>query len=395
VDGPHTIAAVEAQMAFLRAERSPTAYAQLIGGEVSLLDAEDHAAALAAMWAAGRVPMSMTHGDFSEDYLRRVVLGPQGRRRFPLVSFAAHIDTTMLGRGGAPKPQREADLHDHRAAFAAMFGRLRRDARLPAYLAHNMTVTPRNLGEVAEVIRACRAQGWRMFSFQPAAYVGDDRRWSEGFRTVTDDAVWAEVSRGAGHETLPYRAVQFGDLRCNRATWGAWVGDRYVPIVDENDPADLGARDLFFATVPGPVRFEPNPALKALRLVRYLVANPAVVPVALRYARRFVRRAGGWRALRHGVRPMTFAMHSFIDAALVAPAWTLLQRGETAADPDVAAAQERLAACVYTMGHPETGDLVPACVQHSLLDPEENRRLAVALPLPARRRAEPHSDTPS
>jgi hypothetical protein len=360
VDGPHTIAAVEAQMAFLRAERSPTAYAQLIGGEVSLLDAEDHAAALAAMWAAGRVPMSMTHGDFSEDYLRRVVLGPQGRRRFPLVSFAAHIDTTMFGRGGAPKPQREADLHDHRAAFAAMFGRLRRDARLPAYLAHNMTVTPRNLGEVAEVIRACRTQGWRMFSFQPAAYVGDDRRWSEGFRTVTDDAVWAEVSRGAGHETLPYRAVQFGDLRCNRATWGAWVGDRYVPIVDENDPADLGARDLFFATVPGPVR-----------------------------------GAGGWRALRHGVRPMTFAMHSFIDAALVAPAWTLLQRGETAADPDVAAAQERLAACVYTMGHPETGDLVPACVQHSLLDPEENRRLAVALPLPARRGAGPHPDTPS
>ena len=34
-------------MAFLQRVRGPAAYAQLIGGEVSLLAAEDHAAALA------------------------------------------------------------------------------------------------------------------------------------------------------------------------------------------------------------------------------------------------------------------------------------------------------------------------------------------------------------
>ena len=40
---PHTIREVERQMAYLRAHRGPGQYAQLIGGEVSLLDPEDHA----------------------------------------------------------------------------------------------------------------------------------------------------------------------------------------------------------------------------------------------------------------------------------------------------------------------------------------------------------------
>ena len=74
-------------------------------------------------------------------------------------------------------------------------------------------------------------------------------------------------------------------------------------------------------------------------------------------------------------------MHSFIDAADVGPAWDLLQRGERSDDPKILAAQERLEACTYAMGHPETGEVVPACVQHSVLDPVENRQLVELLPL--------------
>lgn len=33
------------------------------------------------------------------------------------------------------------------------------------------------------------------------------------------------------------------------------------------------------------------------------------------------------------------------------------------------------------MAHPETGELVPACVQHSVLDPVENVALRRLLPL--------------
>lgn len=56
-------------MAYLRARRGPGQYAQLIGGEVSLLPAESHAEALEVMRRYQRMPMSFTHGDFDYDYL--------------------------------------------------------------------------------------------------------------------------------------------------------------------------------------------------------------------------------------------------------------------------------------------------------------------------------------
>ena len=78
---------------------------------------------------------------------------------------------------------------------------------------------------------------------------------------------------------------------------------------------------------------------------------------------------------------MTFLMHSFMDAADVAPAWGGDARGEDSTDPRIAETQERLRACSYAMAHPETGELVPACVQHAVLDPLENAALRRLLPL--------------
>jgi hypothetical protein len=74
-------------------------------------------------------------------------------------------------------------------------------------------------------------------------------------------------------------------------------------------------------------------------------------------------------------------MHSFMDAADVRPAWELLQRGQPSDDPRIRATQERLAACSYVMAHPQTGELVPACAQHAVLDPGENAALRRLLPL--------------
>jgi hypothetical protein len=70
--------------------RGPWAHAQLIGGEVSLLAPEDHAAALETMRRHGRHPMSMSHGDFDYDYLERVAVDAAGRRRFRRIAFAGH-----------------------------------------------------------------------------------------------------------------------------------------------------------------------------------------------------------------------------------------------------------------------------------------------------------------
>ncbi|MFZ2173823.1 MAG: hypothetical protein WAW17_07255 [Rhodococcus sp. (in: high G+C Gram-positive bacteria)] len=180
VDGGHTVREIRAQMALLESQRGPRAHAQLIGGEVSLLAPEDHAAALTVMREYGREPMSFTHGDFDYDYLRAVVLDSAGRPRFRRVSFAAHFDSLMRGRRGIPRPRREADLGDHRRRFAEMFTRLRDEYGVSSYLAHNMTVTPENLDEVSEVVREVVGMGYSMLAFQPAAFVGDSRRWREG-----------------------------------------------------------------------------------------------------------------------------------------------------------------------------------------------------------------------
>jgi hypothetical protein len=377
VDAAHTIAEVDRQIAYLRARRGPAQYAQLIGGEVSLLPAEAHAEALEVMRHHGRFPMSFTHGDFDYDYLRRLAVRPDGTRRFDVLSFAAHIDRTMYGRRGAVRPRSEAELHPFRRRFVEMFQRLAAEHGVRAHLAHNMTVTPANLAEVAEVVDVCRRLGYRMCSFQPAAFVGDARRWDGDYRALTNDDVWAEVERGVGAR-LPYRALQVGDLRCNRVTWGVWTGDRYTPVLDDTDPRDLAARDVFLDALPGNLLFAPRP-LAAIRIARALLTHVPDLPVVAAWAARFLRRTGP-RLLTGDAHPTTYVMHSFMDARDVAAAWELLERGETADDPTLRATQERLQACAYGMAHPDDHRIVPACVQHSLLDPQENARLLQVLP---------------
>jgi hypothetical protein len=383
VDGAHTVAAVDAQMALLRRLRGPGQNAQLIGGEVTLLDASDHASALLVMRRHGRKPMSMSHGDFDYSYLRSLVLGPDGSPRFRSVSFAGHFDSMMLGRRGLRRPPDEASLNPFRERFCAMFARLERETGVRSYLAHNMTVTPGNVDQVADVVRSCRDMGFRMFSFQPAAFIGNTARWKHSYRSLTPDLVWDEISAGAGAR-LPWSVFQFGDARCNRTAYGALVGarSRWVPFLDDRVEADMRVRESFFSTFGG-MDFEVPPLLLGARLARAFGASPGALLRAGGWAGRFVRRAGGVRELLDGGGPraLTFVMHNFMDAAVVRPAWELLQRGEMSSDPAVLEAQERLQACSYAMAHPESGMLVPACAQHGVLDPDENRELAVLLPM--------------
>jgi hypothetical protein len=381
VDGSHTIKEVGKQMSLLRRVRGPRAHAQLIGGEVTLLNPDDHAAALLTMRRYGREPMSMSHGDFDPDYLERLALDEQHRPRLRRLSFAGHFDMLMFGRRGIPRPGSERELNPYRQRFVDMFTNLRAKHGVRFFLAHNMTVTPANLGQVADVVRDCHAMGFGMFSFQPAAFVGDDRRWHENYEQVGMDEVWREIEKGAG-TPLDYTVVQHGDLRCNRAAYGFYVGPRWHPFLSGDDPADLAARATFFRYFGG-VNFTGVEISDLVgKLVRTVVRHPVVIKIAVHWAIRTARRAGGLRALlRHGVRPVSFVVHQFMDAADVAPAWELMRRGEKAADPRILATQERLASCHYAMAHPETGELVPACVQHSVLDPVENVELRKLLPI--------------
>lgn len=373
VDADHTAAAVDEQMVLLRRLRGTGQHAQLIGGEVTLLGPEGHARALEAMERHGRKPMSMTHGDFDYDYLKRLALDPDGRRRFQLLRFAGHFDSLMLGRSGVPRPACESDLNPARRAFVANFERLRREHGIRFDLAHNMTVTPRNLDQVAEVARTAMEMGYGMASFQPAAYVGNPRRWRERYEAVTIDAVWREIERGLGTQ-LPWAHLQMGDPRCNRSAYGIVAAGHWAPLLDDQDPRDLRVRDLFFDAAGGIDAARP-PLVLALMAARILAARPAIAPAAVGWGWRLARRVGLRRLLGGRPRGMTFVVHAFMDAAVVRRAWEAMERGEIAAEPEVRAAQERLQACSYAMAHPETGRLVPACVQHSVLDQAENLAL--------------------
>jgi len=380
ISGEHTRSEVSEQMALLHQIRGPRAHAQLIGGEVSLLPPEDHAATLQIMREHGREPMSMTHGDFDDDYLQALALGPDGTPRLPRLSFAGHFDMLMFGRRGIERPPDEVSLNPYRQRFADMFARLEKDHGVRNFLAHNMTVTPRNIDQIAAVIRECHDYGFGMFSFQPAAFVGDDRRWHDGYRDISADAAWAQIEAGAGTR-LPFRVFQHGDERCNRTAYGFYVGDRWYPILDDENPVDLHVRDVFYRYLGG-VNFSGTPIPLLLgKLARVITRHPSVAVVFAGWTARTVRTVGLRRLLTRRVRPVSFVMHSFMDADAVAPAWAALQRGEELTDPRLRATQERLQACSYAMAHPETGELVPACVQHGVLDQQENLALRKLLPL--------------
>jgi hypothetical protein len=259
-----------------------------------------------------------------------------------------------------------------------------------------MTVTSENLEQVAEVVRTVPAMGYSMMSFQPAARVGDPRRWDDDDPGVSIDQVWRRIEDGVGH-SINWDALSFGHPQCNRTAFGLRVGERWIPLLDAESASDLVLRDRYLADY-GPLQRDPDrPALVVLQTARALLRHPRDVGTVLAWSSRLVDRCGGLPLLmghlaRHEVKILTFVVHAFMDASVVTPAWEQLQSGREADDPTIHEAQERLRACVYSMAHPETGEIVPACVQHSVLDPDANRHLAVLLPHPTLRSPLPGAD---
>lgn len=193
------------------------------------------------------------------------------------------------------------------------------------------------------------------------------------------DDVWHELERAAGTR-LPWRHLQVGDPRCNRTAYGVLAGGRWTPFLDDEDARDLRVRDRFLDCCGG-MDFD-RPATHRLAAVsRVFLRQPSVVPVVAGWALRMARRVGWRRLLTGRPRGFTFVVHAFMDADVVEPAWAALERGEIAADPAVRAAQQRLQACSYAMAHPDKDRLVPACVQHCVLDKSENAALLELLPL--------------
>lgn len=337
--------------------------------------------------------MSFTHGDFDYDYLKRLAVN-QGRRRFDRIDFAVHFDMEMKGRSGAQHVKTEMDLTPFRQRFVHMFQTLRREFGVRYYIAHNMTVQQSNLPYIAQAVKEMKNMGFRLLSFQPAAKQGNDKRWVLNLRQVDDDdgeMVWKEIEKGMGIR-LPYSLFQMGDVRCNRMSVCAVVGPKgshhttVFPLFDDLCPQDVEARDLVMTHVGNIVL---KPKVLALKILRILLRRPWLIIPALLWCLRIAKRAGGIiPILRWGITPLTIVMHRFMDADDVSKAWELMEAGVSTEDlkvekagPRIRETMQRLASCSYAMAQPDTGRVVPACVQHSIYDPIENKELAKQLPL--------------
>ncbi len=294
----------------------------------------------------GLVPMLMTHGQTlieHPEFLDALVLDGGLRQ------IAVHIDMTQAGRHGYPiaRVKTEADLHPVREAFTRLAWDVRKRTGLPLELAHNCTVTERNIDSVADVVRwflsdPRRSQIWRILSFQPEADTG---RTVFSKCPVTPQDVWLKICEGIGVE-LDGSAYIGGHPDCNQ---GASLlverrSGRFLPLL----PSDAKTKALFAeiletvgaistmttdgdsahgSLVPYRVAgaFARHPRLAA-RSVARLLALFFSGRIPLVFARALVM--GGAHTINIGT-------HNFMDAKRVANA---------ANDP---VTQSRLDACVF------------------------------------------------
>lgn len=295
----------------------------------------------------GLVPMLMTHGQTlleHPEFLERLVV--EGGLR----QMAVHIDTTQAGRAGYPinRLTSEADLHPVREAFTQLAARVRERTGLPFELSHNCTVTERNIGSVAEVVRwflenPARSKIWRILSFQPEANTG---RTIFSEHPVTPAIAWQEICRGIGRP-IDGSAYIGGHPDCNQGAslLIAERTNRLLPLL----PTDAKTSQLFtevleklgaISTMTTDGDAETGGSLIAFRTAGALLRYPGL-------AARILWRLG-WLLLT-GAIPTEFAValatgrahtinigtHNFMDAAQVANA------------PNDPVVQARLDACVF------------------------------------------------
>ena len=290
---------------------------------------------------AGLVPMLMTHGQTlleQPEFLNALVV------RGGLRQVAVHIDMTQAGRPGYPigRIKSEADLHPLREAFTQLAEQIRRETGVPLELAHNCTVTERNIDSVAEVVRwfladPARSRIWRILSFQPEANTG---RTLFSQHPVTPALVWEKLCEGIGL-TINGSAFLGGHPDCNQ---GASLlveqkHGRYLALVPNDRKtshllADILDRIGAISTVTTVSALVPFRVAGAFARYPKLALRSLARVVALTLTGRipflFLRALVTGRA-----HTINIGTHNFMDAARVAQA---------ASDP---LTQARLDACVF------------------------------------------------
>ena len=365
---------IKAQMRALRPVLGPAGNLQLTDGEVTLRPAEEVIELLQYARSIDLIPMLMTHGD---SFRRRPGLLERLVSEGGLREVSIHVDTTQRGRVGPLRhATTEAALNPLRAEFAEMLRVARRVTGLNVRAATTMTITPENIGGVADVVRwlVANPDAFFMISFQPIAQVG---RTERGLGDSVDvEHLWREIARGAYGDDSPTYVERLlagqkwlGHSACNRfvhaivaqrheSATGARGPSTFHPIRQHGDATDERAVDGFLARFGG-VSFRRDTRNEAIaRFVGMAVRAPLfmlrnVVPFLWHWARRIepsaplgaVRAYLAGRLTTHG---LVLVSHHFMSRAQI----------------ETPLGQERLQHCVFHV--PVNGALISMCEVNAL-----------------------------
>ena len=294
---------------------------------------------------------------------------PGGRASAPLLRRALRLDDVRPARHPARRARRRSCIPTGRAS-ARCSQRLEREHGVTHYLAHNMTVTPRNLDQVAEVDPRLPRHGLPHVLL-PARRL--HRQHRAAGRTTT--ARSRPTACGRRSSAAPARGCTSGALAVRRRA------------LQPHRLRRLRGRPLRAAARRGRPR---RPALasglhrgvrrhglrRAARAARRAAGPRLRAPPA--------RAAGAWPAgpgaswRERAGRRTSRATARARSRSSCTRSWTRATCGRRGRRCSAArsrptrairATQERLQACSYAMAHPEDGTLVPACAQHAVLDP--------------------------
>ncbi len=362
-----SVEAIKAQMRALRPVLGPAGNLQLTDGEVTLRPAEEVIELLRYARTLDLIPMLMTHGD---SFRRRPGLLERLAREGGLTELSIHVDTTQRGRTGDHRHARtEAELNPLRAEFAQLLRDTRATTGINVRAATTMTVTPDNIGGVADVVRwlVDNPDAFFMISFQPVAQVG---RTEDGLGdSVEVEALWREIARGvygSADETSVAKLLGgqkwLGHPACNRFVHGIVAkrasGGTLHCVRQHGDTTDERLVDGFLARFGG-ISFRRDTRATAIaRAVGLALRAPgffarSVPPFALHWLRR-LGDGNAWRAVRelatgtlhaHG---LLFVSHHFMSKAQL----------------ETPLGQERVQQCVFTV--PVDGQLVSMCEVNAL-----------------------------
>jgi hypothetical protein len=209
------------QLDRLRLHLGPKGNVQITDGEVTLLPRPDLIAILRHARQIGLIPMLMTHGD---SFRTDASLLPALVRDGGLMEVAIHVDSTQRGRRGFTHEADEIALHAVRDEFAELIREVRRQTGTRLRAAMTLTVTPRNLDQIPDVVEWCLRHRdlFGLVSFQPRAQVGRTREAGAG---VAAADLWGRIEQALtpyGNGVLGMSGsdaespVQFGHPACTR-----------------------------------------------------------------------------------------------------------------------------------------------------------------------------------